>query len=322
MYIRLIVFLCFLAFGVNAQKTCSPQEIQDVLKNSDFTYQLGGLDGEVTPKDYSNKLNSSEYHKNGKGEVVKYPASDDFVKAKSLLKQGSIQEAKDALTKVLGQFPKHAAAMTLMANAFAKEGSTANAEQWFQKAITANYSDYKAHLGLANLYAAKGNSKQAVDEITIAHILNRNEASIFNSLKTMCSKQGVDQGDWTFQPQIAMEEKEGKKLEVKFNMAWMGYALPKAIRTYEPGHVVSSKDHQILLANEKEGLIAMLPAGMRDTKVMRTPEFKFLKKSIDNQVFEEFIYYEIILREHPEVAYQLTQKEVEKIRDYVLSGRG
>ena len=46
-----------------------------------------------------------------------------------------------------------------------------------------------------------------------------------------------------------------------------------------------------------------------------------LKKAIENQQLEEYVIYEIVLPEHPEVVYNLSTDLILAIKDYVLNTR-
>jgi hypothetical protein len=56
-------------------------------------------------------------------------------------------------------------------------------------------------------------------------------------------------------------------------------------------------------------------------KVKKIPELRTLQQAIKKDFLNEYILYDIIIPEHPQVAYVLPKETILKIKSYILECR-
>jgi len=213
--------------------------------------------------------------------------------------------------------------MTYIGQMYENEGDFDNAIEWYQTAIDHNYIDYMAHWFLADAYQRKGHLEKTVDEITIALILNRNNPRIKASFSNIYKQKKLKNSDWVFNPQVQIDSIGISEVKVAFGEDWLGYALVKALWEYEPGYSelmgVSKGSYSTI--QEKEGIASLLTA-LSKKQLKKIPEFKALKQSLENEMIDEFILFEIMLPKIPFAAYQLPKETILNIKNYVVQVRG
>jgi hypothetical protein len=124
----------------------------------------------------------------------------------------------------------------------------------FKKAIELNYISYDAHWFLADTEWELGNKETAMQEITMAHLLNVGHESLRNKMISCRQALKHDWKDWDYLPQYLLSQK-GKEVSVDMDIEWLGYAIVKAIWKYEPGYAekTSGKEYvnQVVDFSEK-----------------------------------------------------------------------
>ena len=195
--------------------------------------------------------------------------------------------------------------------------------EWYKKTIELNYIDYMAHWFLADAYKKENKLKKALDEITIAMILNRNNPRIKLSFDAIYELNKLKSPDWTFTPQIQIDSTGEDQVKVAYGKDWLGYALVKALWSYEPGYKESmGADENSFSIYEELEAFASLMTSFTKKKLKKNPQFSALQRSIDKEMVNEFIYYEILLPEYPFVANQFPKETIESIKDYIIEIRG
>jgi hypothetical protein len=108
------------------------------------------------------------------------------------------------------------------------------------------------------------------------------------------------------------------------NENWFGYGMAKALWDFEPGYRASMgvDSGQISTLEYRECLISQVIALMnKKAKIKKDPQLRVLQDAAKNNFLEEYILYEVILPENPFVAYQLPEKTILSIKDYILKVR-
>lgn len=197
------------------------------------------------------------------------------------------------------------------------------AADWYQRAISKNYIDYMAHWFLADIYIDLGKINEAVEEITIANILNRNNPRIKAAMASIYKKAKLKTDDWDFTPQIQIDSTGPRQVNVMYANDWLGYAMVKSLWMYEPGYSESMgvKHGNFSLLEEKE-CFNSLYAVLSKKAIRKNPEFTALQRALENRMIDEYIIYEILLPNHPAVAYQLSERFINDIKDYIITVRG
>ena len=197
--------------------------------------------------------------------------------------------------------------------------------EYYEKAIRLNYIDYLAHWFLADAYISTGRKEEAKKQILIAHILNRNNKRIIDAMYEILKENKLSyNSQWQFTPQIELKKKEATRFEVKYKGIWLGYALAKALWEYEPGYktTIGATDSSLFhLNSEKEALLGVLTAASKEKKSSLSEDILSLRKALDKKLFEEYAYYEILLPEHPFVAYNFPESLVDNIAEYIVTIR-
>lgn len=319
-------------FSVRGQKLHDPAEIFKILEISDISYNIEELKESIKSTDFSDHLNLNNVYRIQSDSglfVYGYSLEDDaqqyFNKAEEYFTDKNLDSAIVYYEKVLDIQPNYYKVMTYIGQMNGSLGRLDDALAWYKKTIDANYIDYLAHYLIADIYKLKGDLDNAINEITIARILNRNNPRMAELQFKLYKEKKLKIEDWYFNPQYKIAQKESGVVEVKMNIDWMGYALTKAVWEFEPGYKESMgvKKGTYSSLEDKEALLVLYSGLLNNGKkaIQKNTDFINLGKAIENDYLTEFILYEIVLPEHPEVAYQLQKEQIEKIKDYLLSTR-
>ncbi|BDD01388.1 hypothetical protein [Persicobacter psychrovividus] len=328
-----LLILVILGVGylnVIGQEIHSPADIFKIMEKSTVTYELNALEKEILPKDRTDNLNHNQYYRvNDGGQISTYKYEIDsnvqtyLTKAEVYFNEKKFSLAREMYLEALIEDSTYFEVMTYIGQTYGIEGDFDKAIEWYNKTIDLNYIDYMAHWFLADAYKTKGELDKAVDEITIAMILNRNNPRIEKSLKNIFELNKLKTKDWTFNPQIEIDSIEVNKVRISFDSDWLGYAMVKALWKYEPGYKKSMgvSEGSFSTIEEKECFVSLMTS-FNKKKLKKHSEFKALKLSLDKEMIDEYILYEIVLPEHPFVAYQLPVEFINRIKNYVIEVRG
>ncbi|KAF0200979.1 MAG: hypothetical protein FD170_3011 [Bacteroidetes bacterium] len=323
----IFVFGFLSGFG---QKLHTPAEIIKIMEESRILYELEILEEEILPEDRTNNLNYNFYYRvidDSSISTYEYKIdSSAYVyveKAEKYFQDKKFSLAREMYLAALKEDSSYYKVMTYIGQTYGIEGDFDKAIEWYNKTINLNYIDYMAHWFLADAYKTQGEIDKAVDEITLAMILNRNNARIKNSFNTIYKLKKLNADDWTFNPQMIIDSVGIDKVKISFNENWLGYAMAKAVWRYEPGYKESMgiKDGSFSTTEVRECLLGLM-VSFDKKKLKKFPEFKALDMAVEKDLVNEFILYEIILPEHPFVAYQLSEEFLNSIKDYVKEVRG
>lgn len=325
-----ILILTLLTIVTFTQELHSPAEILKIMEGSNVSYEINMLSTPIPCPDRSNILNSNDvYRVTTDTSILTYsynlnPEAQTFFElAETHFSNRNLDSARVYYKKVLDVDPSYYKVMTYLGQI---EGSMRNLDQaveWYNKVIANNYIDYMAHWFIADIYKMQDEIDNAVNEITIASILNRNNSRIKTSQSDIYKMAKIKVEDWCFVPQCEIS-KENDKVKVAFDEYWIGFAMPKALWQFEPGYRQSMgvKEDGYSSLEDRECLLNLMASLLNAKKNFKKyPELTTLKKAIENDYINEYIFYEIVLPEHPNVAYQLSEDFISRIKDYVLTIR-
>ncbi len=329
---KTITTLFFVLFSaiLFSQTLHSPGEILKIMEKSPVMFNVEMLSAPVPCPDRSDNLNYHDVYRVKTDSSMKTyayslkpEAQPYFEKAEEYFGKHNMDSACYFYEKVLEADPQYYKVMTYLGQVYDTMNDNEKAIEWYNKAIANNYIDYMAHWFLADIYRMKGDIDKAVDEITIASILNRNNPRIKASQVEIFKLAKIKGNDWCFTPQCIIS-KENDAVKIAFDEYWIGYAMAKAVWKYEPGYRQSMGVAENVYSSleDKECLVNLM-ASLTNAKknISKYPELKTLKKAIENDYINEYIFYEIVLPEHPNVAYQLSESFIERIKDYILKYR-
>lgn len=331
----LLAIFSFVAVAAAAQKKPelhTPAELVKIMTDSKVTYNLSQLDSVIKQPDRSAKVNYNDvYRKTTATGTATYrysvnkEAAKEMEKAEEEFAKNNLDEARKHYLLCLEADTGYYMAMTYIGQTYYIQKNWNKAIEWYEKATRVNYIDYMAHWFLADTYSAAGKKDEALDEILIAHVLNRNNPRIMKSLDLILGEHRFKYNNWVFSPQYSVKKNPDNSVELKYGEGWLVYAVTKAIWNFEPGYRESmgySDENVFRELEEKEGLIGLLLS--EDPKTAALVERKALEKATDdkkNNMLQEYIFYEILLTDHPSVAYQLPEGFIQSIADYVLKVR-
>jgi tetratricopeptide (TPR) repeat protein len=328
----LLLLLPVLLFAQDDPKIHSPADILKILSDSKLSYEVGVSDIHIACKDRSDNVNTSDLYqvkKDGQFMQKQYSFGDDayklLEKAEGFFRDGYPDSARRFYKLVLKQNPDCALLLTYIGQTYEQQKDMDNAMKYYQMAIDANYFDYMAHWYLGYALSKKGSNKKAVDEVTIAHVLNRNNPRILKELKQIYSNAGKSYNDWCFEPQMQLDKATDGKISISSTIDWSGYAMAKAVWKYEPGYRESmgGKEGSYTSMEDRECLLieAMMLEGAKDDSWKSTPALSVLHKAIEKKMFQEYLYFEVILPKYPSTIYMLPKEFIEQIKDYVVAMR-
>jgi len=333
---KTITSICMLILvgniSVRGQQLHHPAEIFKILEISNISYNIEDLKEAIKSPDFSDKLNVNNVYRIESDSglfVYDYSLEDSaqqyFNKAEEYFTNKNRDSAIVYYEKVLEKQPNYYKVMTYIGQMNGSLGRLDDALDWYKKTIEVNYIDYLAHYLIADIYKLKGDFDNAINEITIARILNRNNPRMAELQSKLYKEKKLKIEDGYFNPQYNIAQKESGVVEIKMNIDWMGYALTKAVWEFEPGYKESMGVEKGTYSSleDKEALIVLYNGLLNNGKktIQKNTDFINLVKAIENDYLTEFILYEIVLPEHPEVAYQLRKEQIENIKDYLLTIR-
>lgn len=225
--------------------------------------------------------------------------------------------------------PGNSQLITYIGQTYEEEYNHNEAKKWYKKAIKTNRLEYLAHWFLADIHYSEGDTKEAVYEITIAHILNRNNSSVIERLLAIYSNQGIEYLNWDFDPIYELSKNEDNSISLRYDpkhSEWVSYALCKAVWAYEPGY----KDNMLLdtpnipsLVEEVECFLNVIIAFNEKYGNQKSDDeaVNRLIKAFEKNYITEFVIYEKLLIEDPLIAYLIDKESIDMVVDYILKFR-
>lgn len=324
----IILFFCTF-YSLKSQKIHTPAEIIAIMEKSTISYEINVLDDYIPLPDRTSNLVLHSFYRtieNGEVKLATFKPSiqveEYFDEAERYFRSGNYSEAREYYLKAYIKDTSYYKVLTYIAQTYALQGDLKTAKDWYLKVINLNYIDYMAHWFLSSIYFKENEYDKAIEEITIAHILNRNNPRILKRIDEMYIAKKIKYYDWSFNPQYKLEEKDSETIKILMNSDWLGYSLVKALWKYEPDYKESMgvKENSISALEEKEALVA-IAYSLNRKNLKKYPEFKALKLAIEQNMIVEYIFYEIILPENPIYAGYLSEDFIKSIMKYIIEVR-
>ena len=248
-----------------------------------------------------------------------YTLSDEAQKlldsAEGYLKNNELDSTLVRYQACLKIEPQYKMLYTLIGDVFFIMKKYDSAGYYFQLSLDSNFFDYTTHWFYADYLAETGELSKGLEQITIAHILNRNHPDIYLKLLSLRKRSGKDWDEWYFEPQYDLG-KEGNQVFIYFDPIAggnLGYILVKAIWQYEPAYkqrmlgAAYFKD-AVTSLEEEEALFTNLPSMDTNTVFMSL---------LDEGYLPEFVIYEILSRKYPYMIYTLSDSTFVRVIEYV-----
>lgn len=322
---KILVWLCVFVTLSFAEEENPLKKAMDLVNESKTLYSLKIVDKTFPAPDRSQLVNLPVYREK-KGDSYDVKAIKATGEAKKLLDRaenyfGSHQYAKarDAYTLALQEDPKLYSAITYIGQTYGIERNWDKAELWYKKAIEANYVDFLAHWLLADVYKVKGQKEKALEEISIAKVLNRNNPRLEALRKEIYGLNGLNIKNWTFNPQVRMSrDSVTGNVNIVADSIWSYYAFVQAAWFYEPVYKAKAKKYSMPQAMYRECLMGFLPFIGDKALVDSVDVLKRLVKVIEADKLDEFVFYDMLLLDYPTASFQLDKKQIEGLKDYLI----
>ncbi len=330
---KLVIWIsaCFLTGNfLFAQDPPTPAEVLKVMEKSDLSYNLSELEGEITCPDQSKNTISEHYvlltAENGTSlgiQSIREDAKVEFDKAENFFSSGNWDSTVYYYQKALEKDPSVSYIMTYLGQMYGQKKLYSEAVVWYELAIKTNPLDFMAHWFLADTYWIMGKTELAVNEITLAWILNRNNPRIKISFFNIMKSAGYSEQDFDFCPQYTLEGNE-TEVDLKFHPAWAGYAMVKALWKFEPGYSESKGVKRGLYSSQEEKeAMANLVAQLQSSPdlIPTNPAFSCLMAAAETGHFSDFYLFETMMKVSPVISCTLPEDVLESLKNYILKVR-
>jgi len=297
----------------------TPAEILKVMEQSQITYEIN-IDDSLAPAVVDSPIvlsNQLWLKKDEHGYTLVHfdlsdAAAETLKSAEEAFQKKDFDSALRLYLAVQKLEPAYHHIWTLIGDVFYSQGQYEKAKEHFEKVVANNFADYNAHWFLGDAEWQLGRKKEAIREITIAHLLNVNHQALKKVLLNYRDQFKRPWKDWQFAPRFSLSL-DDKKVVVKFATDWMGYALVKAVWKYEPGYAesMSGPEYETLVVNmleEKEALVSLLA---------HNEKLKLINKIIEDGYVNEFIYYELLAKRAPMAIVLLPQEDFMRLAEYI-----
>ncbi|MFT4664280.1 MAG: tetratricopeptide (TPR) repeat protein [Polaribacter sp.] len=325
-------FFFFLCFCLKAQYLHTPTQIETIKKESTIDYQLDSVVpslAETPAKIISFFYETVVFSDTSLSNLITSKLSKKELK---FLKKGDLfyrdKKYKEAITQYQKseKLSQHPYVMARIAFSFQQSDHHQDAITVYTKLLTTDISNAFIYLQLANCYHQQEEYKMASRQVTLAHLFNRNNTAYLDTLSKIYKSQSWKFRALDFNP---IYEIKSTDMQVQIRAAaepWIAYASVKAIWAYEPGYLekmkyLSSEDSRII--EEKEALFNALVVyeKLEAPAKIDFPGLYTLSHALPEKRVNDFIMYEISLREHPEITAQLSEERLEQLIDYVYTYR-
>lgn len=330
------IFLLVCSYGGWAQAhLTTPLEILTFMEASPTTYEFEQLYGTPPRKNrtilphgaYLTVIEGKEYQKSYQ-EVYSEEQKAWLSKATDWLntEHPAYPKIRRIYQKILKAHPNDASLHTLIGSTYFEEGQWTAAQRWFDKALAINPIDYKARWLLGELFLQQQQLDTALYTITMAHLFNRNHPRLLTRLIEVYELANQPYyRNWGFDP-LMYVYKDGETVVVSADGIWLTYGLYKAVWEYDTDYQYiksqqSTSDY--LFQQEMEAAIGtyMTYTELKREDPRNYPAMNALGLSLDKELVEEFVFYEILLVERPSLAYHLTPEFLQRLLHYISSIR-
>lgn len=255
-----------------------------------------------------------------------------FEKAAKELENDNYEEVKNLYQQAYNLDSLYFKAASNLGDAWSFLGDYKRAEFYLKKAIRLNSAGYQEYLFLADAYDKMGKNKDALNAITYAFMLNKNNPYLLQCLKKILKKNNlslkIDRLEFPFR----IRKTGVRECEILYDCSngynWQVMANCLACWTMEPDLQIQLNGEEMFTYKVNMYKECLLNQGLYLSKLknsgkkLSVKEELFLKKINDNFV-NSMVYWEIIAGEEPHIMFLLSGDErlqiVRYIRKYVYT---
>jgi tetratricopeptide (TPR) repeat protein len=313
----------------------SPAEILKIIYDSPIVYELQPLENELKPKQNNGDVLTPIYYvsqTDSGAMVLKYQFSDEnmniYNKATEYFLVKNLDTALIYYKRLIELSPNISTYYDHMGAVLDLQNDTAGERACYQKAITINPFDGLAHGCLANLYYKQTKIDEALQEVVIAIILNRNDSWVVELFEKIFQAAHHKNELWAFNPQISIERTGVNKATVRFDERWVGYALAKAVWEYEPDYQSNIKkkfnltNGLLSFYKEKECLLNEINTLKEvGTDFQNDTQLQVLNTSYTSNMLDAYLLFDVLSPSNPLLVYYQSQVMMDMLKKYIIEVR-
>ncbi len=330
--IKFIILFFFCAFGAQSQSLHTPSEIQNIVKNSIRTYvfdTLTVLPAPSPPIIINKILDFSISQKNNfvdlSGYRLRKKAKKSLKKANNYFSAGKYSKAFD-LYRSLYEATKASKMLPLLAHCANLANNTEVSLDYYNKLLLLSPKKSDILFEIANIQHKAGNINLAFRNINLAHLYDRNNPVILDSLISIYRSKGFVYQNINFEPKYQLYETADSNVVIKSaDVPWKSYATCKAVWAHEPNYKFKMKfisTADVGIVEEKECLLNALLSFERLTEGKSNyPMLEILSSVLPEKRIDDFILYEMTSKKHPVIVERLSDMRIEQLIDYIMTYR-
>jgi len=328
--IKLLFLLFFSAFVAHSQNLHTPSEVQNIVKNSDKTYIFDTLvehSPASSPLIISKTLDFSISQKDKFVDLSDYrlnkKAKKSLKKANNYFSDGKYTKALD-LYRGLYESTNASKMLPLLAHCADLADKNETSLKYYKQLLLLSPKSPKILFAIANIEHKSGELTAAFRHINKAHLYDRNNPVILDSLISIYRSKGFDYQNITFEPSYQVYQNADSSIVIKTaEIPWTAYATCKAIWAYEPNYKFKMKfisTADISVIEEKECLLNALLSYERMTSGKEQfPILGVLSNALPEKRVDDFILYEMTSKKYPIIMERLSEMRMEQIVDYIMT---
>lgn len=267
-------------------------------------------------------------------DVPKQKIADLFELAAQELENDNYEEVKNLYEKAYKIDSLYFKSASNLGDAWSFLGDYRRAEYYLKRAIQLNDAGYQEYLFLADVYDKTGKKREALDAITYAFMLNKNNPYLLNFLQNILEKNNLCLKEDRLQFPFRIKKTGVNECEIQYQTSdgfvWHAMANCLACWEMEPDLQIKLQGEEMFTYKVQMYRECLLSQGYyldmlkKGGKKLSKEEEAFLEK-VRKKHIDSIVYWEIMAGEEPYIMFMLSAKEkqsiVEYIRKYVYQSR-
>ncbi len=267
-------------------------------------------------------------------DIPQQKIADLFELAAQALENDNYEEVKNLYEKAYIIDSLYFKSASNLGDAWSFLGDYRRAEYYLKRAIQLNDAGYQEYLFLADVYDKTGKKREALDAITYAFMLNKNNPYLLHFLQNILEKNNLCLNEDRLKFPFRIKKTGVKECEIQYqnsdDFVWHAMANCLACWEMEPDLQIKLQGEQMFsykVQMYRECLIKQgyyLDILKKGGKKLSDEEEIFLEKVRKKHV-DSIVYWEIMAGEEPYIVFLLSAKErqsiVQYIRTYVYQSR-
>jgi tetratricopeptide (TPR) repeat protein len=324
-------------FHLHGQRLHDPDEIMRIIKASKIDYQFDSLEKVEYRAIYPKKGQEGILRiDNGNDIRLEIIAENNYSKSifkklkkgDNLLKKSKPEKARNCYQLALEEKNSDTKIINKIAHTYLLEKDYGTAIFWYERSIIINYVDTEARRNIAKCHVLLGDMNNALQQISYAHLFNRNNKEIAKELKNIYAKAKINYNLNYFSPKYQIIKVNNSKILItSAHSIWAAYAAVEALWKHEPGYekkMITISNQSIAMIRKKEALLNALITYENTTSNNKKKSFPLLELlrtiSLQGQI-DNFLLYEIIAQEYPNYILQLPKEKIEELKNYMIEYR-